>query len=49
MNALMSIPGHVDPVTVPRAPSPRADGRVDLVGLSREAIREALLGGGMEL
>ncbi|USI74212.1 23S rRNA (adenine(2503)-C(2))-methyltransferase RlmN [Sphingomonas morindae] len=48
VEALMPIPGHVDPVPVPRAESPRADGRIDLVGLSREAIREALLARGLE-
>ena len=41
MNALMSSPGLIDPVPVPRPPSLRADGRVDLVGLSREGIRAA--------
>ncbi|SFP78282.1 23S rRNA (adenine(2503)-C(2))-methyltransferase RlmN [Sphingomonas rubra] len=46
---LMPIPGHVDPVPVPRAPSLRPDGRVDLIGLSREGVREALLAAGMEL
>ena len=45
---LMPIPGHVDPVPVPRAPSLRADGRVDLIGLSRDQLREALVAGGME-
>jgi len=34
----MQIPGHIDPVPVPRAITPRADGRVDLLGLSREQI-----------
>ena len=48
MNALMQIPGHVDPVPVPRAVVPRADGRIDLVGLSRPAIREALEAAGLE-
>ena len=46
---LMPIAGHVDPVPVPRAPSVRADGRVELVGLSKEQLRQALLDGGMEL
>ena len=41
MTALMAIPGHVDPVPVPR-PAPADGARVDLVGLSRDAIREAL-------
>ncbi len=35
---LMPIPGHIDPVPVPRDVTPRADGRVDLTGLSRAAI-----------
>ena len=46
----MPIPGHIDPVPVPRATAkaPRPDGRVDLVGLSKPAIREALETAGME-
>jgi len=35
---LMPIPGHFDPVPLPREVTPRADGRVDLMGLSRKAI-----------
>ena len=35
---LMPIPGHFDPVPLPREVTPRADGRVDLMGLSRQAI-----------
>jgi len=48
--APMPIPGHIDPVPVPRpaAEAPRADGRVDLVGLSRDQLRAALSGAGME-
>ncbi len=46
--ALMPIPGPADPVTVPRAVSPRADGKVELVGLSRDAIRTALESAGLE-
>ena len=44
----MPIPGHIDPVPVPRAPVLRADGRIDLIGLPREAIRAALEEAGME-
>ena len=44
----MPIPGHIDPVPVPRAAVPRADGRTDLVGLPREAIRAALEAAGLE-
>ncbi|UZK65624.1 23S rRNA (adenine(2503)-C(2))-methyltransferase RlmN [Sphingomonas sp. M1-B02] len=38
----MPIPGHIDPVPVPRALVPRADGRIDLLGLSRLDLRMAL-------
>ena len=46
--ALMPIPGPADPVTVPRDAVPRADGRHELVGLPREAIRAALEQAGLE-
>jgi 23S rRNA (adenine2503-C2)-methyltransferase len=48
MNAPMAIPGHIDPVPVPRAAAPRADGRVDLIGLTREQLRELLAEHGLE-
>ena len=38
----MQIPGHIDPVPVPRAAVPRPDGRIDLLGLSRFDLRVAL-------
>jgi 23S rRNA (adenine2503-C2)-methyltransferase len=44
----MPIPGHIDPVPVPRAAVVRADGRVDLIGLPKEQIRAALEAAGME-
>jgi 23S rRNA (adenine2503-C2)-methyltransferase len=44
----MAIPGHIDPVPVPRPEVPRADGRIDLVGLSRDAIRVVLADAGLE-
>ncbi|MCP5398244.1 MAG: 23S rRNA (adenine(2503)-C(2))-methyltransferase RlmN [Sphingobium sp.] len=44
----MQIPGHIDPVPVPRAITPREDGRVDLMGLSREQIRAELEVAGLE-
>ena len=44
----MPIPGHIDPVPVPRAPTLRADGRTDLIGLPREAMRALLEEAGME-
>jgi 23S rRNA (adenine2503-C2)-methyltransferase len=45
---LMPIPGPIDPVPVPRAAKPRADGKVELIGLPREAIRVALEQAGLE-
>jgi 23S rRNA (adenine2503-C2)-methyltransferase len=46
--ALMPIPGPADPVTVPRKSAPRADGRVELVGLPKEGLRDALEAAGLE-
>ena len=46
--SLMPIPGPVDPVPVPRAAVPRTDGRVELIGRPREAIRAALEEAGLE-
>ncbi len=46
--AIMPIPGPIDPVPVPRAAKPRADGRVELVGLSKDQIRAALEEAGLE-
>jgi len=39
---LMPIPGAVDPVPVPRGVSSRADGRIELVGLTKAQLRSAL-------
>ena len=44
----MPIPGHIDPVPVARPAQPRADGRVDLVGLARPEIRAALEAAGLD-
>ncbi len=44
----MQIPGHIDPVPVPRVITPRDDGRLDLLGLSREQIRAELEAKGLE-
>ncbi len=49
MNALMQSPGHIDPVTVPRAKTLRDDGRIDLVGLTKDQLRDVLTEAGMEL
>src|SRR5918997_482768 len=46
--ALMPIPGVIDPVTIRRGPNARADGRIDLVGLSKDAIRAGLEAEGLE-
>jgi 23S rRNA (adenine2503-C2)-methyltransferase len=48
MNAPMPIPGLIDPVPVPRPAVPRADGRVDLIGLSRDQLRVLLADAGLE-
>ena len=45
---LMPIPGPVDPVPVPRAAIPRADGMVELIGLPKGEIRAALEEAGLE-
>lgn len=46
--AAMPIPGHIDPVPVPRAAAVREDGRVDLIGLPKDGIRAALEAAGTE-
>jgi 23S rRNA (adenine2503-C2)-methyltransferase len=46
--ALMTIPGLVDPVPAARDITPRADGRVDLIGLPRPRIRELLEEAGLD-
>ena len=46
--ALMSIPGLVDPVPAARDITPRADGRVDLIGLPRPRIREMFEEAGLD-
>ncbi len=43
----MQIPGHIDPVTVPRGEVARADGRIDVVGLTRAELRDALVAAGI--
>ncbi len=45
----MQIPGHIDPVVTPRTVPARADGRVDLVGMSKDQIRAELLAAGLDL
>ena len=45
---LMAIPGMIDPVPTPRDITPRADGRVDLIGLPRTRIAELLGEAGLD-
>ena len=45
---LMPIPGAVDPVPVARGAAARADGRTELVGLSKPQLREVLQAGGLD-
>jgi 23S rRNA (adenine2503-C2)-methyltransferase len=45
---LMTMPGHIDPVPLPREVTPRADGRIDLTGLSRPAITALLAQAGLD-
>jgi 23S rRNA (adenine2503-C2)-methyltransferase len=44
----MQIPGHIDPVVTPRVKTLREDGRVDLVGLSKDAIGVELAAAGLD-
>ena len=44
----MQIPGHIDPVPVPRATVLREDGKIDLIGLLKSEIRVVLETAGME-
>jgi 23S rRNA (adenine2503-C2)-methyltransferase len=45
---LMSIPGHIDPVPVPRDVTPREDGKVDVLGLPRPRIAELFVAAGLD-
>ncbi len=45
---LMPIPGMIDPVPVARDITPRADGRIDLIGLPRPRIAELLGEAGLD-
>ncbi|MBX7496444.1 23S rRNA (adenine(2503)-C(2))-methyltransferase RlmN [Qipengyuania sp. 6B39] len=45
---LMSIPGQVDPIPVARDITPRVDGRVDLIGLPKDRIRELFEDAGLD-
>lgn len=45
---LMAIPGQVDPVPVARDITPRADGRIDLLGLTKSQIMDLFAGAGLD-
>jgi 23S rRNA (adenine2503-C2)-methyltransferase len=45
---LMPIAGAIDPVPVPRAPAARADGRIELIGSSKDGIRAAFEAAGLD-
>ena len=45
---LMQIPGHIDPLTVPREITPREDGRADLIGLPRPQIAALFEAAGLD-
>ncbi len=45
---LMQIPGHTDPVTIPRDITPRGDGRIDLLGLPKLRIAELFASAGLD-
>jgi 23S rRNA (adenine2503-C2)-methyltransferase len=48
MTGMMSIPGHIDPVPVPRPRAAAEGARVNLIGLSKAQIREALTAAGLD-
>jgi 23S rRNA (adenine2503-C2)-methyltransferase len=48
MTAAMSIPGHIDPVPVPRPQAAVEGARVNLVGLSKAEIKAALAAAGLD-
>jgi 23S rRNA (adenine2503-C2)-methyltransferase len=48
MTPLMQSPGNIDPVPVARPAEPRSDGKIDLVGLSKAEMREALTTAGLD-
>ncbi|RME65167.1 MAG: 23S rRNA (adenine(2503)-C(2))-methyltransferase RlmN [Alphaproteobacteria bacterium] len=43
----MQIPGHIDPVVTPRRAAGAADSRLDILGLGRDALRQALTDAGV--
>ena len=45
---LMQLPGHINPVPVPRDVTPRTDGRIDLLGLTRPRIAQLFAEAGLD-
>jgi 23S rRNA (adenine2503-C2)-methyltransferase len=45
---LMTIPGHIDPVPLPRDITPREDGRLDLMGLPKQRIAQLFVNAGLD-
>ncbi len=46
--AAMPIPGQIDPVPTSRPITPRADGRIDVLGIPREVIRDLFAEAGLD-
>ncbi len=47
-SGLMPIPGHIDPLPVARDVTPRADGRIDLIGLPKKDIAALFAQAGLD-
>jgi 23S rRNA (adenine2503-C2)-methyltransferase len=45
---IMSLAGNIDPVPVPREVTPRSDGRIDLIGLTRTQLAELFAAAGLD-
>ncbi len=43
----MQLPGHIDPIVTPRRPQPVAADKRDILGLSRDELRQALMAAGV--
>ncbi|WP_299307585.1 23S rRNA (adenine(2503)-C(2))-methyltransferase RlmN [uncultured Croceicoccus sp.] len=48
MDIRMDIPGHIDPVPVPRPVTPREDGRTDILGLPKAQIADLFREAGLD-
>ncbi|GAB4151199.1 MAG: 23S rRNA (adenine(2503)-C(2))-methyltransferase RlmN [Sphingomonadales bacterium] len=43
----MQMPGHIDPIVTPRRPTPAAAAKRDILGLSRDQLRQAVVDAGV--